>query len=119
MIKNLFIYILYGIISILISTIILTIFNYFNIFPSNIIKILKLIIPLICISINCYLLGKKSIKKGYLEGMKFGGIITLLFILIALITKTFKPKSFIYYLIILLTSTLSSMIGINKKKVSN
>lgn len=119
MIKNLFTSILYFIIFIITATFILTLFNYFNIFNTNTIKVIKFLIPLLGIIVNSYQLGKKSIKKGYLEGLKFGSSIILIFMLITLITKSFNTKVFIYYTIILLTSTLSSMIGINKKKATN
>lgn len=119
MIKNLLMSILYFVIFIIIATLILTIFNYFNIFSTNTIKILKFIIPILGIIINSYLLGKKSIKKGYLEGLKFGGTIIFIFTIITLITKSFNTKCLVYYLILLLTASLSSMIGINKKKTTD
>lgn len=119
MIKNLLMFILYFMIFIFGATVILTLFNYFNIFSNNTIKILKFLIPFFGVVVNSYLLGKKSVKKGYLEGLKFGGCIILIFIIITLIAKSFSMNTVIYYLILLLASILSSMIGINKKKVTD
>lgn len=102
---------LYFTISILISSIILTIIDYFEIFNTS---ILKLIIPLIAIFIQSFIIGKKATKLGYLAGLKFGGIIISIFILLVLILDKFNLKSLIYYLILLLTSTLGSMLGNTK-----
>lgn len=119
MFKNLFMSIAYFLAFIILSTIILTIFNYFNIIGSKGISILKFILPVLGIVTVSYILGKKSCKRGYLEGLKLGITIILLFIIIALITKTFSINALIYYLILLLSSILSSMIGINRKKVTD
>ena len=99
-----------------IATFIITILNYFNILNDNTINILKILIPIIIISISSFQLGKTATKKGYIEGIKFGLIIISIFIIITIILKEISIKSIIYYLILLLTSTLSSMLGINQKK---
>ena len=116
MLKNILKSLLYFFISIIISTILLTILNYFNILNSKTISLLKFLIPVISISITSYLLGKKTIKKGYIEGLKFGGIIIIVFFIISLLFRNLNIKSIIYYIILLLSSILSSMIGINKRK---
>ncbi|MBR3161481.1 MAG: TIGR04086 family membrane protein [Bacilli bacterium] len=116
MLKKQLFQILHFIINILISNIIITILNYFNILNNNIINILNFILPLILIIINSYLLGKKTNKKGYLEGLKFGTIISSIFLSITLITNNYNIKVFIYYIIIIISSILSSTMGINKKK---
>lgn len=111
-IKNLFQSFLYFIGIILISTIILTIIDYFSLFNTS---ILKLIIPLLSAFISSFLSGKKTTRLGYLSGLKLGGIIIFFFILLVLLLDKFNVKSLIYYLIILLTSTLGSMLGNIKK----
>ena len=98
---------LYTIISILLSLLFLTI-TY---------KILKIIILLLNIFINSFILGTKTTNKGYLEGIKFSLIIiSILLILTLLLNLSIKPRIILYYLIIIFTSTLGSMIGINKNK---
>lgn len=119
MIKNLMMSIGYFLVSVILATLILTILNYFNILGSGIISILKFLIPEVSICIISYLLGKKAVKRGYLEGLKIGGIIVLIFLIISFITKTFNMRSLIYYLILILSASLCSMIGINRKKVDN
>lgn len=101
---------------ILVGTLFLTLFNYFNLLPAKIISILKLILSLTSMFISSYKLGKQSEKKGYIEGLKLGSIIILIFLILVIILDKFTLKSLLYYLILLLTSILSSMIGINRKK---
>ena len=100
------------------GTLVITIFNYFNILSSNIISIMRLILPVIAIFISSYKLGKVSDKKGYLEGLKFGGIVILIFTILVILLDKLELRSLIYYLILLLTSVMSSMIGINRKKTN-
>ena len=100
----------------LISSIIVTIFNYFNIISGIPLKILFLLIPLISIFIGSYRLGKLSNEKGYIEGIKYGLIWVILFVIICLICKVFDWTSIIYYFILLFISILGSILGINKKK---
>ena len=114
MFKNLGISLLYFFGIVLISTIIITILNYFNIVSNGIINILKFIFPLIATVTSAFILGKKSKQKGYLEGLKLGAIITVIFFIITIIIDKLNIKSIIYYLIIIFTSILSSMVGINK-----
>ena len=101
----------------IISTLILTIFNYFNIINQKIITILKLLIPIIAIFIASFKLGTHSKQKGYLEGLKIGIIIILTFTIIVLLLDKISIKSLLYYTILVLTAMLSSMIGINRKKI--
>lgn len=116
MIKNLLMSLFYFVLYLSIGIIILTIFNYFNIFSTKLISILKLLISVLGLFVFAYRLGKRSSKKGYLEGLKLGGLVTFIFLIISLLSKSFEMKSIIYYLILILSSTLGSMIGINRKK---
>lgn len=75
-------------------------------------------IPILAMFTSGYKIGKSSEKKGYLEGIKIGGIIILNFLVLVLLLDKFSLKSLLYYLILLLTSILSSMIGINRKKTN-
>lgn len=107
--------------SFLILNIIITILSYFELLNPNIIKILKITTIIISTLISGIYLGLKSIKKGYLEGLKLGGIITVILTLLILILKpiTFNKFSWLYYLILLGLEVLGSTIGINKKKSKN
>lgn len=99
-------------------TFIVTLLSYFNIINDKIISIFKILIPIISLFIGGFYIGKKSISKGYLEGLKFGfifSIFILIFNFLAL-SNSFKIKYLLFYLIIIISSILGSMIGINKNK---
>ena len=103
--------------SLLIGIIIITMLNYFNIIGINISNISKILIIVISVFLGGFTLGKLSIKKGYLEGLKYGFIITIIFFLLNLIiTKNIKIRLIILYIIINITSILGSMFGILKNK---
>lgn len=105
---------LYSVVSIFILTLILTILNYFNVINSNTFRLIIIIISLLT---GSYILGTKSIKKGYFEGLKFGFIFLIIILLLSIFLKEkIKINNLIYYLIILSTSMTGSMLGIQKKK---
>ena len=102
--------------SIILINLLLTIFSYFSLFNSKVISIMYFVLILISLFISSFILGMNSLKKGYLEGLKLGGGIVLIFFLLIIILDKFMVKSLIYYIILILTSILGSMIGINRKK---
>lgn len=100
-----------------ISLIAISTLYYFNLISPNTYKVLEITILLLSIFINSFILGKKSNKRGYLEGIKFSSIIIVLFIILSIIlSEALMFRNIIYYLIIMITSILGSMIGINKRK---
>ena len=114
--KNIGITFLIMLIIIILSSLILTILNYFDVLNKGTISILKILIVTITYFIGGFLIGKKSIKKGWLEGLKFGLIISIILILFNILgLKYFDIKLILYYLILITSSILGSMIGINKK----
>ena len=94
----------------------ITTIYYFNLISMKTFSILKLLVILISTFIASFLLGTKTKNKGYLEGIKQSLILIVIFLIPTIITSNFNLKVFIYYLIILITGSLGSMIGINKKK---
>lgn len=108
--------ILYTTVTLFIGTIIITIFNYFNLLNGISHKIITLLIPIIGILIGSYLVGKTSTKKGYIEGLKYSIIWIVILLIINLITKNFSLTSIIYYFILIIISLLAGAIGINKRK---
>jgi putative membrane protein (TIGR04086 family) len=100
------------------GTLILTLINYFNIMGSKIVAVMRFILPVIAILISSYRLGKMSDKKGYLEGLKFGSIIILIFMVLVIILDKLSLKGILYYAILLLISIMGSTIGINKRKLN-
>ena len=61
--------------------------------------------------------GKVSKSKGYLAGLKMGLSFVLVLIIFNLIfIRSFKLSLLIYYLLLLMSSVLGGMFGINRKK---
>lgn len=112
---------IYIIVPTIILNIILSVLYYFNLLSSGIINYLKLFIILISMLIGGIYIGKVATKKGWLEGLKVGlEVIIILFIIGYLaFDKGITIKNLIYYFILILSSTLGSMIGINKRKKTN
>lgn len=104
--------------SILVLTFLITIFNYFDIMSDKVASIFKIIIPVISLFIGGFYIGKKSLKKGFIEGLKLGLIFSIILILFNFLglNNSFKLKYILFYLILIISSTLGSMIGINIKK---
>ena len=103
--------------SIIILGFILTILYYFDVINNNIYNIIKMIIVLLSLFINAYLLGKSSTKYGLVEGLKLGGIILIIMFILKITTNSsFDIRTIIYSIILLLTSSIGSIIGINKKE---
>jgi len=83
------------------------------------------IIMLVCnlllfFSLNYYNAFKLK-KKGFLEGIILGLIFILVMIIIKLLlfNGSFRISTFIYYLILFITSILGGMFGVNKKSEEN
>ena len=95
----------------------LVLLNYFQVLKLNsIIKFNFVTMALISFFFGLAL-GKKTTKKGYLEGLKLGFIIIFILLVLNLIfIRAFNLNVFVYYLIILVGSIFGSMIGINIKK---
>ena len=107
--------ILFTLLSIIILGLLLNTLYYFDIISNNIYNIMKMIIVLTTLFVNALILGKNTDKYGILEGLKLGAIFILIMIIIKIITNsTFDIRTFIYSIIIILTTSIGSIIGINK-----
>lgn len=93
-----------------------TIFYYFDIFNNNTMKYIKFIILVLSCLISGIYIGKKSISKGYLNGLILSSVIIFILFILNIFTGSFKFSLFIYYLIILVITTLGSMFGIGLGK---
>ena len=106
--------------SIIILGFILTILYYFDIINNNIYNIMKMIIVLLSLFINAFFLGKNSTKYGLVEGLKLGAIFLIIMFIIKIFTSnSFDIRTVIYSIIILLTTSIGSVIGINKKEINS
>lgn len=96
----------------------LTNLNFFDLVSNNIYKVIMILFTIISIFTGSYILGSKTDKKGYIEGLKFGIIIIFLFFVISFLAfdKGINLSSLLYYLIILGISSSGSMVGINRRK---
>lgn len=119
--KDLGISLLFIIGSLLVLTFIMTIFNYFNLFSNNIVSVLKIIIPIVSLFIGGFLIGKKSSKKGWLEGLKLSLIFIIILILFNLLGlgNKIELKNILYYIIIIISCMFGGMLGINKNSSNN
>ncbi len=104
------------IVSISLVALLLTVFYYFDFISTNTYKYLKLITLLITLVINSIFLGKKSLKNGYIDGIKLGLMLIIFCTLVSIVNKCISIKLIIYSLIILLTTTFGSILGINLNK---
>lgn len=108
---------LYTIGTILVLTFIITLLNYFNLISDKSISIFKILIPIISLLIGGFYIGKKSNKKGFMEGLKLGIIFCIILIIFNYLAfdYSFKFKYLLFYIILIISSILGSMIGINRK----
>lgn len=101
---------------IIICSLLLGTLSYFDIINENTLKILQITIIFLYLFYNSYILGKNKQNKGYLEGLKYGSIISLIFILFSLLfRRNFTFYKLLYYILIILISVCGSILGINKK----
>ena len=103
---------------IIVSTFLVTTLNYFNIIGPKLLTIFKILIILSSMFTGGIIIGKNSKQKGWLEGIKLGLIVTVILVLFKylVLNKKFLITNIIYYIILIISCTLGSMIGINKKK---
>ncbi len=105
------------IISMIIGCLIITALNYFNVIDTSTVKHLKLFSMVLSMIIGGIYLGKHSSNKGYIEGAKIGilEVVILILINIIIFKNSINFENVIYYIIILISAILGSIIGINKK----
>lgn len=117
-IKNFLKHLLFTLLAIFITLFFLSTLYYFNILNSNIMNYIRPLSILIILFISSYKLGKKIEKNGYIEGAKLGGSTVIFFLIISLLLfrEDFKLRIILYDTILIMTSILGSMIGINKEK---
>lgn len=100
----------------LIFTLLITFFNYFNMIGKKTVTILEIIGPVLTLFVGGFLIGKESKQKGWLEGLKLALIFIVLIVLFNYLglRNHLEIKNLIYYLILTITCMFGGMIGINK-----
>lgn len=104
--------------TLLLTTLFISTLYYFNILGNKVFTVIELIVPLLSFLIGGIIVGRNSKSKGWLEGLKLGLILSILFLLISFLgfEIKFEIGNIIYYLIIVIITTFGSMIGINYQK---
>lgn len=94
--------------------IIITSLNYFDLLSYKTISLISFIVVVILFMIIGFSVASKSEKKGYINGLIIGAFNIVLFLFLAVILgETPKLTIGIYFLILLLSSTIGGMFGIN------
>lgn len=111
---------IYILVPVLILNFILSLLYYFNLIGSGIINYLKLFVVTITMLIGGVYIGRRTSKNGWLEGLKVGAEVIVLFFIVSYLAfdKGINIKTIIYYFILIAASILGSMIGINKRKLN-
>lgn len=104
-------------VSFLIILLFLNTLYYFNIISIKVFNIIRFISSLILLFFAGFKMGRGATKNGYLEGVKIGFFIVLLFFSISLLFKEkVSVNLFIYYIILFMVPVVGSIKGINKKE---
>lgn len=100
----------------LMLTFIISLLNLLGV-NSGITTIILLICNILLFFILNFINAHNNKKKGFLEGIILGLIFIFLMVLIKIIlfNSGFKISTFIYYLILFITSIFGGMFGVNKK----
>lgn len=120
-VKNYLIAIGYFLLVVAVFAIILTIFNYYDIVTNKLFKVIKVLIPSLALFIGGYKVGNNANKKGYIEGIKLSLIVIILLFMFSYLgfNASFSISLILYYIILIISSMLGAMIGINKKITSD
>ena len=107
-----------SLIMILLGLLLISTLYYFDILSSNVINYIRIIFIMLVMFIVSFILGKNTDKNGYLAGIKFGLMNIVIFLIIGVLffKDVLQLRLILYDFILLFTSILGSMIGINKKK---
>ena len=100
----------------LVGIFIITLLNYIGFLNGKIFSFFQILILIISLFVGGFITGKNSKKRGWLEGIKLSSIIIVLFFIIGYLAFESLPqlKTIIYYIIIITSSIIGSMIGITK-----
>lgn len=105
------------VLSLMVATLLLTTLYYFDYISTGTYKFFKIGTLIVALIANSIVLGRSSIKKGYLDGIKLGVMLIIFCTLVSIMQKNISIKLILYNIIILISSTLGSMIGINTKRI--
>ena len=102
---------------IIILNFIISILSYFNILNNKLIDLFIVIIPIIGVVLGGINIGRQSVCKGWLSGLKIGLLYLCISVLLKLLlSNSFKLYYLFYSLILVLSSVIGGMLGISMKK---
>lgn len=116
--KNTLISFAYSLGFLVVLTFILTIFNYFDIINGGLFIFFMIFNLVFSVFVGAFLMGKHYKNNGWFEGLKYGFIFLLFVSLLDYFGLSFKfnLKFLMFSLILLITSILGGMVGINFRK---
>lgn len=115
---NIFKYFIFNIFTIIICSLFNSLLYYFNIFNNSFYSVFKILIISISIFVFSFLYSNSSKCRKVISGIKFCLLFIIFSLIICLINSRFQFKIFIYYVIILFSSIIGSLVS-NIKKSKN
>lgn len=106
----------YFYLSLLLYLLLVSTLNYFNIINYKILSTFSFVFMILLFMYSGFYVAKKSERKGYVNGLIVGGVnIVLILLLSILLGENPEISVGIYFIILLLSSTIGGMFGINFK----
>ena len=101
----------------LVLTFILTLFNYFDIINNGLFVFFEILNLILSLFIGGFIIGKKSLKKVWLEGLKLWIFFVIFLILLNYLgfNSSISLKFIVFSLIIVISSIFGGMFGISLK----
>ncbi len=115
--KNIGISCLYSYGFIFVLTFLLSFFNYVN-FIEGSFTFFMIFNLVLSVFIGGFVCGRRSLKKGWLEGLKYGFVFLIILTLLNILgfSNSLSLKYFVFCSIILVSSILGGMIGISFRR---
>ena len=115
--KKIFLNMAYFLMSLIIYLLIMTIFASLNVMSYKLISIMSFIYTILIFTFFGFKLARNTNKRGFLSGIFMGLANIFLMLLLSLIFNvSLDFKVIIYYLILIISSTLGGIVGINFKR---
>ncbi len=93
---------------------VMSVFHYFGVMKLASVGTVNFVVMAIILFLGGIYMGKKTSKKGYLEGLKLGGVVVVLsFASNIILVRHFDLYVVLYYFVLAVAATIGSMIGIN------
>lgn len=118
--KNIGISCLYSYGFIFVLTFILSLFNYIN-FIDGLFTFFMIFNLVLSVFIGGFICGKRALKNGWLEGLKYGFVFLFILTLLNILgfSNSLSLKYFVFSSIILVSSIMGGMIGIGFRHEKN